>query len=180
MKKAFFDLGPGVLQSEAYRKELWKNYTIIGVEPDPIRYRTLKKSFPGTLLNLAIADTIGTMQFVAHPTSGYIAHGYPGLTELHEVETITVDSLDEKYGPFDEIAIWADIEGSELKMLKGATEVLKKTKWINLELHTGPKTDEWCRSSDVFKFLIDLGFVPNSSERPQTLHDSCYDVIFTR
>jgi len=180
MKKAFFDLGPGVLNSEAWRKDMWEGYTIIGVEPDAERYKKIKDSYPGILLPLAVSDTLGTLKFVKHPTSGYIAHAYPGLDEIVEVETITLDWLDEKYGPFDEIAIWADIEGSELAMLKGATEVLKKVKWINVELHTGPKTEQWCKSYDVFKFLTDLGFVPSSPEKPQTSHDSCYDVIFTR
>lgn len=180
MKKAFFDFGPGVLNSEAWRKDMWKDHIIIGIEPDPERYNTLKDTYPGILLNLAVADEVGKLQFVKHPTSGYIAHGYPGLDDVHEVETITADYLDTKYGPFDEIAIWADIEGSELNMLKGATEVLKKTNWITVELHTGPKTEQWCKSYDVYKFLEELGFVSNVKEKPQTPHDSCYDATFTR
>jgi len=180
MKKAFFDFGPGVLNSEAWQKEMWKDYTIIGLEPDPVRYQRLKETYPGLLLNLAVSDKIEKSSGIFHDTSGFIAYGYPGYSKIVTVNAVTVDSIDEKYGPFDEIAIWADIEGSELRMLHGATEVLKKVKWINLELHTGPRTAEWCRSSDIFKFLIDLKFVPDSQEKPQTPHDSSYDVIFTR
>jgi len=179
MKKAFFDLGPGVLGSEAWDRK-WKDYTIIGLEPDPERYATLKETYPGTLLPFAVSDKNGTLEFVKHPTSGYIAHEYPGLDEKFEVETITLDFLDKTYGPFDEIAIWADIEGSELAMLTGATDVLKKVNWITVELHTGPKTKYWCKSYDVFNFLMELGFTPSSQERPQTSEDSCYDIIFTR
>lgn len=182
MKKAFFDLGPGVLNSEAWRKDLWEGFEIIGLEPDPIRYDTLKKTFPGKLLNLAVADKAGELKGIIHDTSGFIAGGYPGYDSSKElvVKTVTLDWLDKTYGPFDEIAIWADIEGSELKMLKGATEVLKKVKWINVELHTGPKTEEWCKSYDVFNFLTELGFKPDREEKPQTVHDSCYDVLFTK
>jgi len=179
MKKAFFDFGPGVLRSEAW-DERWKEYEIIGVEPDVVRYNNLKETYPGILLNVAVSDKIGKSKFVKHPTSGYIAFSYPDCNETIEVETITADELDKKYGPFDEIAIWADIEGSELRMLKGATEVLKKVKWINLELHTGPKTEEWARSNDIFKFLTDLNFMPDSPEKDQTQHDSSYDIVFTR
>jgi len=157
-KKVLFDCGPGVLRSEAWRKDLWDGYTIIGVEPDPERYAILKPTFPGILLNLAVSNKAGKMSFVSHPTSGYIADSYPELTELHEVESITLDELDLKYGPFDEIAIWADIEGSELKMLQGATKVLKKTNWITVECHTGPKTKTWARSGEVYSFLEKLYF----------------------
>jgi FkbM family methyltransferase len=180
MKKLFLDFGAGVLNSEAWRKDLWDGYTIIGLEPDPVRYKTLKDFFPGILLNVAVSDKIGTMKFVAHPTSGYIANGYPGLTELHEVETVTADSIYEIYGPFDKIAIWADIEGSELNMLRGASEVLKKTDWITVELHTHPKTESWCNSHDVYAFLKNLGFTTDTKEHPPTEHDSCYDATFTR
>lgn len=180
MRKAFFDLGPGVLNSEAWRKDLWAGFEIFGLEPDPTRYEKLKETFPGTLLNIAVSDVEGEMKGILHDTSGFIAGGYPGYTKEIVVKTTTLDALDEKYGPFDEIAIWADIEGSELKMLKGATEVLKKTNWITVELHTGPKTAEWCRSYDVFEFLQKRDFKPDKRERPQTEHDSCYDVLFTK
>jgi FkbM family methyltransferase len=181
MKKLFLDFGPGTLGSEAWRKDMWEGYTIIGVEPDPTRYKQLKESYPGILLNLAVSDKIGTQKFVAHPTSGYIANGYPGLNEFHEVETTTADSIYEEYGHFERCRIWADIEGSELKMLCGATEVLKKTDWVNVELHTHPQTQEWCNSSEVYKFLEDLGFKTETKEKPYTpYHDSCYDALFIR
>ncbi len=181
MKKLFLDCGPGIVGAEYARKDLWDGYTIIGLEPDPVRYKNLKDSFPGILLNVAISDKIGTLKFVAHPTSGYIAGGYPGLDEFFEVETVTADYIDEKYGPFEKISIWADIEGSELKMLKGATEVLKKTDWINVELHTHPQTNEWCDSSDVYKFLENIGFKTETKEKPYTpYHDSCYDALFIK
>lgn len=180
MKKAFFDIGPGVVNSEAWRKDLWDGYTILGFEPDPTRYKKLEKVFPGTLVNIAVSDKIGEITGILHDTSGFIAGGYPGFTEEVKIKTTTLDEIDKTFGPFDEIAIWADIEGSELKMLKGATKVLKKTTWINVELHTGPKTTEWARSYDVFAFLKKNGFVPKTPERPQTTHDSSYDVIFTR
>jgi len=180
MKKVFFDLGPGVLRSEAWRNDMWGSYKIIGVEADPTRYAKLKDVFPGTLLNIAVSDQIGEISGVLHPTSGFIVGGYPGYKDNITIKTVTLDSLDQEYGPFNEVAIWADIEGSELRMLYGATEVLKKTNWINIELHTAPKTDEWARSHDVFTFLTNLGFKPNILERPQTLLDSNYDILFTR
>ena len=180
MKKIFFDLGPGVENSEAFRKDIWKGYEIIGLEPDPIRYNNLKDSFPGILLNLAVSDKNQEIFGIIHNTSGFIAGGYPSYTDTIMVNAVTLDSVYEKYGPADEIIIWADIEGSELKMLKGATEVLKKTKKITVELHTCPKTTEWCNSTDVYNYLIDLGFTPDKKEKPQTEKDSCYDTTFIR
>jgi len=180
MKKIFFDLGPGKKFSESYNKDLWEGYEIIGLEPDATRYANLKDSFPGILLNLAVSDKNQEIFGIIHDTSGFIAGGYPGYTETTMVNAVTLDSVYEKYGPADEIIIWADIEGSELKMLRGATEVLKKTKKIIVELHTCPKTTEWCNSTDVYNYLINLGFVPDRKEKPQTEIDSCYDATFIR
>ena len=180
MKKAFFDLGPGVLNSEAWRKDLWDDYTIIGLEPDPVRFETLKETYPGLLLNLAVSDKSEEMTGIMHETSGFIAGGYPGYEKIVSVKAVTLDSIDKKYGPFDEIIIWADIEGSELKMLKGATKVLKKTHSITVELHTGPRTKEWAKSYEVFSFLKKQGFIPDRDEKPQTEHDSSYDVLFRK
>jgi len=180
MKKAFFDLGPGVLNSEAWSTDLWQDYTVIGLEPDPTRYTTLKETYPGMLLNLAVSDKPGKITGIIHDTSGFIMGGYPGYDKKTMVDAVTLDSIFEKYGPFDEVTIWADIEGSELRMLHGATETLKHTKMITVELHTGPKTTQWCKSYEVFKFLTELGFVSDISERPQTEVDDNYDVIFTK
>jgi FkbM family methyltransferase len=179
MKKAFFDIGPGVLNSEAWQ-EKWKDYQIIGVEPDPERYATLEKTYPGILLNCAISDKEEILEFVKHPTSGYIAYSYPNLIEKHTVAALTIDMLDEKYGPFDEIAIWADIEGSELRMLQGASKTLDKVTSVLVELHTCPQTDNWCSSSEVYDFLIAHGFKATSPERQRTEIDSNYDVLFVK
>ena len=168
------------MHSEAFRKDLWDGYDIIGLEPDPFRYENLKVSFPGTLLNLAVSDKEQEIYGIIHDTSGFIAGGYPGYTETTMVKAVTLDSVYEKYGPAEKIAIWADIEGSELKMLMGATEVLKKTEWITVELHTHPKNNQWCNSHDVYTFLENLGFTTDTKEQSQTEHDSCYDATFTR
>lgn len=181
MKKLFLDCGAGVPNSEAWRKDLWDGYTIIGLEPDPVRYANLKDEFPGILLNLAVSDKEEELVGIIHPTSGFIAGGYPGCDKVHTIKAVTLDSIYKKYGPFSSISIWADIEGSELRMLKGATEVLKKTEWINVELHTHPQTDEWCNSSDVYKFLENIGFKTETKEKPYTpYHDSCYDALFIK
>ena len=180
MKKLFIDCGVGVPHSESWRKDMWDGYTIIGLEPDPVRYNNLKDIFPGILLNVAASDKNEEISGIYHNTSGFIAGGYPGYDEFHTVKAVTLDSIYKEYGPFDKCSIWADIEGSELRMLKGATEVLKKTDWITVELHTHPKTEEWCKSKDVYDFLENLGFTTNTKMKPETEHDSCYDATFVR
>jgi len=82
-------------------------------------------------------------------------------------KAIKLDSLE--WRAFDEIHIWADIEGAELLMLKGATEMLSsgKVKWINLEVRkNAPKvresilTEGWCTAKQVYEFLNKYGFKP--------------------
>lgn len=179
MRKAFFDIGPGVLNSEAWSSE-WDGWQTIGVEADPKRFLELRNEFPGILLNYAVDETDGAfLQGQIHPTSGFIAGGHPGAEGEIKVKTITLDSLDELFGGFDEIAIWADIEGSELRMLKGAEKVLEKTNWIRVEVRENPTegTSGWATAEQVYNFLTEKGFKTKTPRRSIKGH---HDVIFKK
>lgn len=164
--KLFIDVGVGKPYSEAWGRE--KKFVIIGLEPCIGRYNKCKDVYPGELLNVAVSDEDreldcweetggehGTVVFKGEEHSGY---------DLRRVKkkAIKLDNLEWK--DFDEIHIWADIEGSELLMLKGSTEMLLsgKVKWINLEIRVNaPKgSDGWATAKQVYDFLDEYGFKP--------------------
>ena len=91
---------------------------------------------------------------------------------------ITIDEIDKRFGFFDEIYIWADIEGSELKMLQGSTKSMHKIKWLNLEVRQKTDTKRWCKASEVYSFLEKEGFQANKPLLKNS--DKHYDVIFTK
>lgn len=167
--KLFIDVGVGSITSR--QKEAWdrkKDFAIIGLEPSIGRYNTIKDVYPGRLLNAAASDKDGELDcwedmsgkhgvvaFKAAEHKGY------GMKRVKK-KTIRLDNLE--WRGFNEIHIWADIEGSELIMLKGATEMLlsKKVKWILVEIRVSAPvgSDGWATAKQVYAFLNKYGFKP--------------------
>ena len=166
-KKLFIDCGVGIPHGEAEQPR-WKDYKIEGLEACTDKFTEIKKCYPGLLLNLAISDKDGFIDGLERHTSFELYEETFNRTPYRKVkkESITIDTLYEKYGDnADEVAIWADIEGSELLMLKGATKLLAsgKVKWVMLECRAeAPKTHQpgWCTAKQVYDFLAKYGFEP--------------------
>jgi len=179
-KKLFIDVGVGRPNTEAWGRE--KDFTIIGLEPNPSRYNNLKDVYPGKLLNVAVADKKGEMKFWESQRYGSVLWLNRGDEnrgfEKVKKKTIKVDSL--PWRDFDEIHLWADIEGAELLMLKGATEMLSsgKVKWINLELRKITPSEAWATAEQIYEFLDKYGFKPQISldQFGKAIHK---DIIFT-
>ncbi len=178
MRNVFFDIGPGVSGTEAWKLSWLKDYQIIGLEPDPKRFMELKDTFPGLLLNYAVSDKNGSIRGECPSRSGFTVVGreQEAGRQVIEVKTFTLDTIDNLFGNFDRCRIWADIEGSELRMLKGAESVLKKTDWILLEVRQSVPHSEWCKAEEVYRFLEERGFKP---DKP-LMENGHYDVTFTK
>lgn len=161
IRKLFIDVGPGTLKSEAWRRG--KDFTIIGLEPGAGRYNDLKDVYPGKLLNVVVTDKDGEIECWDDSKEGVMLfmreHSMAqGNFKMVRKKTIKLDSLE--WRAFDEIHIWADIEGAELLMLKGATEMLSsgKVKWVNLEVRKNAPAKDWCAAKQVYEFLDKYGF----------------------
>ena len=168
-KKLFIDVGVGKPNSEAWGRE--NRFVIIGLEPCIARYNRCKDVYPGELLNVAASDRNEELDCWEEPG------GEHGVVVFKSVEydnfnmrkvkkkAIKLDSLE--WRGFDEIHIWADIEGSELIMLKGAIEMLLsgKVKWINLEIRKFAVAgdDRWPTAKQIYDFLAKFGFKPMMS-----------------
>lgn len=176
LRKVFIDIGPGALNSEAWAKK-WSDFEIIGIEADIDRFINLRNEYPGTLLNYAVWDKDNVVLNGELTSSfGFIANGYNNIEKKVDIKTITIDTIDKLFGSFDEIYIWADIEGSELKMLQGATKSMHKIKWLNLEVRQQTTTESWCKADEIYSFLKQKGFCAN---KPYPKKGHC-DVIFTK
>ena len=181
-KKLLIDIGPGKINSEAWDKR-YKDFTIIGLEPGTKIYNDLKDVYPGMLLNVAVSDKNGKIKCWEHPDYGillfHLAARQIKVFKKVKKKSIKLDSLDWK--DFDEIHIWADIEGSELVMLKGAVKMLssEKVKWIRLEIRKISPVSGWASGKQVYDFLDKYGFKANIplNTIPKKKHK---DVIFTR
>ena len=163
-RKLFIDVGPGRPNTEAWGRE--KDFTIVGLEPCTIRYNNLKDIYPSKLLNVAVSDKNGEISCWEDSKHGGVAcfieddNTNKNFRKVRK-KAIKLDSLDWK--GFDEIHIWADIEGAELLMLKGATEILSsgQVRWINLEIRKNAPTEGWATAEQIYGFLDKYGFKPN-------------------
>ena len=184
--KTFFDIGVGGVNNEAFTKT-YEDFQIIGLEPCNSKYGRIKNIFPGVLLNMVTSDVDGVIYGwerhdafqLLEPDINPIRPGY-----YHQVQktSITLDTLWDTYAKdSDEIHVWADIEGSELMMLHGATRLLSsgKLKWILLEItKTTPNIKDWPKPKQIYTLMNKYGFVPNVAM--EELPDNHYkNVIFT-
>jgi len=172
--ETFVDVGPGNIGSEAWEVvKYWPTTTILGMEPCRHRYKILKQhSFPGRLISVTITDEVGEteglMGYEGGKSDFALTFPYSDPNYRRElVRTFTLDFMDGLIGFGSSVFIWADIEGSELMMLRGAEKLLGSGRVVGLNLELWnpeiePATPRWCKGDEVVRFLSDRGFVSTS------------------
>ena len=173
----FIDLGCGTKLPHIKDCESWwfhhiyPDVKIIGLEPQPIRYKQhIDNNFPGVILNVGAHHTDCDINVVIENK-----HGQVNMTPNHSdrkmqkiiIKCRTLIDIYNEYGPFENIFLWADIEGAELNALKGGISLLKdkKIKVLNLELWPLNANKIWsnyvgnrCSANEVIDFLSQFGY----------------------
>lgn len=144
---------------------------LICFEPDPENcdvHRSTVKDKRCTLTEMAIADKSGTVIFhrssglgrrasgsINRPTGHLWMHKWCHFDENIEVPCTTLDEW-YKQNPMEHIdLIWADVNGAEAKMLAGAQEILKHTKYLYTEYqHCVPEIYEGGVNESQLKKLL--------------------------
>lgn len=110
---------------------------VLGVEPFPGNFQVehsqlaLNPEIKNlTFINAACTRSAGTIK-IEPIHNARIASS--GTQSAIEVQAITGDSLDEKFGPFNVLKI--DVEGHEVEVLQGCAKILSRLPRLNLELH---------------------------------------------
>lgn len=154
--RLFVDIGASLGQYTFFASQHMQGGHIVAIEPDPLRFEQLERNCQEwstasgnqvTALHCAVSDTEGQIPFYATNTSlsgGLFKHEVSesmlkasGLDDLQWHDTIvdchTLDGLFPGHGP-DLVKI--DVEGAELRVLRGASRILKEGKTVFLvELH---------------------------------------------
>ena len=86
-----------------------------------------------TVLHAAGGDCAGPLKVLSDNTGGnnHIITG--DRVKFAEVQAVTGNDLDAKYGPFDFIKL--DVEGFEANVLKGCTHILDRRPRVAIEIH---------------------------------------------
>jgi hypothetical protein len=74
----------------------------------------------------------------------------------------TLDTVDKAFEEPEDIFLWMDIEGAEMKALKGGLELLEsaRVKWISLEIGTKRRRIGEPSFEDLQNLLLGYGYTP--------------------
>ncbi len=168
--------------------KLWPGIKVIGVEPNPeaFSFQLANGWRPGwSLLRSALSDVTGERVEVvrevgklrnasASPDS---VEGNRGNVDVRYevVPTITLDSMYNMFGPFEDAVVWLDIEGSELRAVRGGANLLASRRVLlwNVEMlsrHTELMTE-------IPRMMATAGYVAVAEWNHS---DACRDRIFLR
>jgi FkbM family methyltransferase len=162
----FIDCGAGNVGSEAWSvKDKLPECTIVGLEPQDERFDLLKKyNYPDILLKKAISfesgEAVGFMGHKKGKSDFWLIGGEDLCKEdaykEEKIETTTLDEIVKEHASAKRVFVWADIEGSELLMLKGCSD-FSKFVGFNLELWEDNEQKSYKRE-DVIEYLRDKGY----------------------
>lgn len=114
---------------------------LLGIDPrwSPRGYWTKIKKQPQVAL--AVGDgSITEAQYCGRCRS--LTCTVPEHTKKATVQVSTIDKIVAEQNLQPPFFMWMDIDGSELEALQGATETLKRTGWLNIEM------SEWRRGPE--------------------------------
>jgi FkbM family methyltransferase len=176
--KLFVDIGASLGQYTFYANNHIRNGEIIAIEADPIRVEKLKanceeweKQSNGnkiTVINAAVSHMDGVSKFYITNSSvsgGLFKHSMDHLKEEDSrrinweeitIETFTLDAILKDRNPD---LIKMDIEGSELRALKGAQKILQKgTAEFLIELHNWEDPEGQKNAAQVIELMTTYGY----------------------
>ncbi len=110
-----------------------------------------------TVLQYAVTEWAEGKVQVDSGANGFVV-STPGMGDTEGSESISIDELSAKYGPFDLLKI--DVEGYEACILRGAQQTLCSISALALEIHGGGAGLERYDSSpgEVVKLIKPYGF----------------------
>lgn len=166
--RIFVDVGSSLGQYTYFANQILSNAEIYCIEPDPFkvkRLRELAKEWEAMgsnrihVIPKALSDAPGTLRFfvpATHETSGAFFPVYKG--EWKEIE-VEVDTLDNLFCDLHVDFIKIDVEGAELRVLRGGINILQKQNVrIFLEIAPWGDLERRYRPSDIFKFMAKQGY----------------------
>jgi len=172
----FIHVGAGIHETQTCEAKIFNLHhpqvPIVGFEPNPPRYEYLiEQKYPGDLYRLGLWEDNGTLDF--YISQGHMCSSTPPPPECkNQVEegfvwpcpVVRLDDLVQRTErKFQNAFIWADIEGDEVRMLRGADSLLDAGQImgvlveIDLRNNTAPNNHR-ATYEEIEKFLQPYGF----------------------
>jgi len=157
------DVGVGPKSEYLSLASVYPEMKIIGFEPHPVRFISILKKFNGLLLPYAIWNKNETVEIYSN-TEDALMFDPPSCFRYSDsqlsvsMEAKTLDWVLDYIGDFNNVLLWIDIEGAELKALQGAPKMLEKVQYINIEVCETPLYEGACDETQIDAFLTNAGF----------------------
>jgi FkbM family methyltransferase len=151
---------------------------IVAFEANPVNFARLQANDALTKANivvepLAVSDQVGRVSFFPVETNGTpewtsgAGSLYKRTDDLRygqiEVDATTLDRYlleDRPLPPGGDVALWLDVEGAAYSVIAGASKVLERTKFLQVEVERRAIWQGQKTGSDVDRILRDNGFLP--------------------
>jgi FkbM family methyltransferase len=157
----FFDLGADIgTVSSLVAQRCPMLEQILAVEPNRSSYLLLKEnlnqiSVDSTALNCAVSDFSGRAHLVASSETTIDHEGYLDLSLPGETDVRTLDQICEEHeiGGEKLAVIKIDVEGQEIRAVKGATKLIRNTSKviIMMEIHPDVLRKAGSSAEDIFR-----------------------------
>lgn len=163
--KVFADIGTNLGLYTCLAAKVLENGTVYGFEMDKLSFDLLDINCKlNNLTNVnnylcAVYDEDTVVEFLKteEPDAGRVIYVKPDKDkEYIKVKTITLDNFFKDKEKPDVLKI--DVEGAEIKVLKGMEDLLKRDLVIFLELHGNRLFKFNSDSKEVINFLMDRGY----------------------
>lgn len=131
------------------------------------------------LYPFAVSDKPGPIKFYMSDEAPMQSSTFRPSGNYTERNAVTIDQIDDWAQQPEDIILWLDIEGSELKALLGAQRLLtsKRVLAINTEVWYDPPYEGWPTFHDLVNYLKPHGYLLRAE---YAQHQTHCDVIFLR
>lgn len=173
--------GPADANEAQTAVSIFLDLKVVAVEPLQVNVDwQLENGFPsdGVLVLKALGERSEVVSMFIPPSSES-SHRASSLDKAHEgygtkiwVETTTIDSLNERYGPFDKCLLWLDIEGSEYPALLGASRLLSEGKVIGVNIEVARRDPE--SAAKIDQLLKSYGLTQSFIWNERETHYDCF------
>lgn len=167
------DVGANVGQFAVAASKLFENSVVYPIEPDPLVVKLLRKNVgevtAKNIINTAIGEKEGSAVFHVNSdpqVSSLLELGadrvesYPDSKVVKEiaVEVNTLDTLFSEVALQEPILLKIDVQGFEDKVIKGATQLLKRVSWILIEVSFSELYEGESSFESIRVLLLSVGF----------------------
>ena len=163
---AIVDVGANIGQFAFMAHSIMPNLPIYSFEPDPACFEKLKQTFAshqidGECFSIALAENQGVVNLNVYESSAnnsILFRENESALEIKEVDCSTLDVFDKQLNALKCLYLKVDVQGAELSVLRGASQFLKKCKFVQLEVSLVNAYSGNAHIADVMDFMRHAGF----------------------